>query len=123
MADAVDLCRPKMTHNPFLQITLSTKPLGLEAGVEVTCQYVLASRKRSRGKRKNSGEGGGGVKDSEKEPVRNEDQAMEDGQTLMREGERKGDAGRKRKVGAVAGQEGRGENKRLKPVGKAKSPG
>ena len=38
-----------MTHHPYLQITLSTSPLGLEdgeAGRNVSCQYVLAKRKR-----------------------------------------------------------------------------
>ena len=41
--------RPKMTHHPYLQITLSTSPLGLEAGEagrNVTCQYIMAKRKR-----------------------------------------------------------------------------
>jgi hypothetical protein len=41
-----------MTHNPYLEITLSTKPLGLEAGWGVACQYVLATRRRTRGNRK-----------------------------------------------------------------------
>ena len=49
MADQV-LSRPKMTHKPFLRLTLSTAPLGSEVNVGVTCQYVLAKRKRSRGK-------------------------------------------------------------------------
>ena len=37
-----------MTHNPYLQVTLSAKPLGLEANLGVTCQYVLAPRHRSK---------------------------------------------------------------------------
>lgn len=44
--------RPKMTHHPYLQITLSTTPIGLEegeSGRSVTCQYVLAKRKRRDG--------------------------------------------------------------------------
>jgi hypothetical protein len=45
--------RPKMKHRPFLQITLSSKPLGLEEGPQgrnVTCQYVMVRRKRSASK-------------------------------------------------------------------------
>jgi len=41
--------RPKMTHRPFLQITLSPKPLGVELGEEgrsVTCQYTLIKRRK-----------------------------------------------------------------------------
>jgi hypothetical protein len=34
-----------MTHRPFLQITLSTKPLGLEKEHNVTCQYVMSKRR------------------------------------------------------------------------------
>jgi hypothetical protein len=49
--------RPKMKHRPFLQITLSTKPLGLEEGPQgrnVTCQYVMIRRKKSASKTKTS---------------------------------------------------------------------
>ena len=44
----IKMFRPKMTHKPYLLITLSTKPLGLEEGVGIACQYVLATRRRSR---------------------------------------------------------------------------
>lgn len=42
-----------MKHRPFLQITLSTRPLGLEEGVKgrnITCQYVMVRRKKSKSK-------------------------------------------------------------------------
>ncbi|WWD17481.1 hypothetical protein CI109_101922 [Kwoniella shandongensis] len=48
--------KPKMTHSPYLQITLSTRPLGLEEKRNVSCQYVLARRKL-RGKGKKAGKG------------------------------------------------------------------
>lgn len=47
--------RPKMKHQPYMQITLSTKPLGLEEGVKgrnVTCQYVMTRRKKPRMQRR-----------------------------------------------------------------------
>lgn len=37
-----------MTHHPYLEITLSVHPLGLEKERDVTCQYVLAQRRRRR---------------------------------------------------------------------------
>ena len=44
-------CRPKMIHKPYLQITLSTRPLGLEDTKQnTTCQYVIAKRRRRKGK-------------------------------------------------------------------------
>jgi hypothetical protein len=49
--------RPKMKYRPFLQITLSTKPLGLEEGPQgrnITCQYVMIRRKKSASKTKTS---------------------------------------------------------------------
>ena len=36
-----------MTHRPYLQITLSTRPLGLEKNQNVTCQHALRKRGRS----------------------------------------------------------------------------
>jgi hypothetical protein len=39
-----------MKHQPYMQITLSTRPLGLEEGVKgraVTCQYAMVRRKKS----------------------------------------------------------------------------
>ncbi|EIW70864.1 hypothetical protein TREMEDRAFT_61376 [Tremella mesenterica DSM 1558] len=45
--------KPKMSHHPWLEITLSTSPLGLEKEYGVTCQYVLTGRKRSKKGRKN----------------------------------------------------------------------
>lgn len=58
-----------MSHRPFLQITLSTQPLGLEEGVKgrnVTCQYVMVRRKKAKSKMKSSEAetaGARGVKD------------------------------------------------------------
>lgn len=49
--------RPKMTHRPYLQITLSTRPLGLEKGRNVTCQTVLVGRRRG-GRGKGGGDNG-----------------------------------------------------------------
>ena len=40
-----------MIHRPYLQVTLSTKPLGLEVGPKgrnVTCQYVRVRRRKSK---------------------------------------------------------------------------
>jgi hypothetical protein len=40
-----------MIHRPYLQITLSTQPLGLEEGAKgrnVTCQYVMTRRKKTK---------------------------------------------------------------------------
>lgn len=40
-----------MTHRPYLQITLSTRPLGLEEGTKgrnVTCQYVMVRRRKTK---------------------------------------------------------------------------
>ena len=45
------LPRPRMVHRPYLQITLSTQPLGLEVGPKgrnVTCQYVMVRRRKPR---------------------------------------------------------------------------
>lgn len=44
-----------MIHRPYLQITLGTKPLGLEVGPKgrnVTCQYVMVRRRKSKPKSK-----------------------------------------------------------------------
>lgn len=45
-----DIPRPKMTHHPYLEITLSARPLGLESERDTTCQYLLVRRRRNRGK-------------------------------------------------------------------------
>lgn len=42
-----------MVHRPYLQITLSTRPLGLEEGIKgrnITCQYVMVRRRKNRSK-------------------------------------------------------------------------
>jgi len=44
-----------MKHQPYMQITLSTRPLGLEEGVKgrnITCQYVMTRRKNTNTKPK-----------------------------------------------------------------------
>lgn len=38
-----------MTHYPYLEITLSTQPLGLDKDTDTSCQYILAARHRNRG--------------------------------------------------------------------------
>jgi hypothetical protein len=51
-----------MIHRPFLQITLCTRPLGLEKGPKgrnVTCQYVTTRKRKNKGKGKGKGEGKG----------------------------------------------------------------
>jgi hypothetical protein len=35
-----------MIHRPFMQVTLSTRPLGLEREVGVTVQYVVGKRRK-----------------------------------------------------------------------------
>lgn len=47
--------RPKMVHRPYLQITLSTRPLGLEEGSKgrnVTCQYIIVRRRKSKSQKR-----------------------------------------------------------------------
>jgi len=71
-----------MTHNPYLQVTLSTKPLGLEAAVGVTCQYVLARRRRNRGNGKSEAKIGSELeevvipKDGERSEAEDENNSM-----------------------------------------------
>lgn len=36
-----------MTHYPYLEITLSTRSLGLEKETDTSCQYLLATRHRA----------------------------------------------------------------------------
>lgn len=55
-----------MTHRPYLEITLSTRPLGLEEQQNVTCQYIITGRRRRpRASRGKGGKGGEGDADSE----------------------------------------------------------
>ncbi|KAK8864221.1 hypothetical protein IAR55_001467 [Kwoniella newhampshirensis] len=62
--------KPKMTHCPYLQITLSTRPLGLEEKRNVTCQYVLAKRKvRGKGKGKGGKDTGKGEAEDDAENI------------------------------------------------------
>lgn len=37
-----------MTHHPYLEITLARQPIGLEKERDVTCQSMLAQRRRKR---------------------------------------------------------------------------
>ncbi|WVQ67876.1 uncharacterized protein L199_006081 [Kwoniella botswanensis] len=46
--------RPKMTHHPYLTITLSTIPLGLEQKRNVTVQHTMVKAKNSKKKKKAS---------------------------------------------------------------------
>ncbi|WWD02775.1 hypothetical protein V865_000817 [Kwoniella europaea PYCC6329] len=46
--------RPKMTHHPYLTITLSTIPLGLEQKRNVTVQHTLVKAKNSKKNKKAS---------------------------------------------------------------------
>ncbi|KAK4686428.1 hypothetical protein P7C73_g3700, partial [Tremellales sp. Uapishka_1] len=50
--------KPKMTHQPYLKITLSTRPLGLEKQRNVTCQYVMIRRRRPKASKAAPGETG-----------------------------------------------------------------
>jgi len=57
-----------MTHRPFLQITLSPKPLGLELGEEgrsVTCQYIMIKRRKGEVESSSEDEGGERGQDGE----------------------------------------------------------
>ncbi|KAL7421756.1 hypothetical protein Q5752_003527 [Cryptotrichosporon argae] len=49
--------KPKMTHRPYLQITLSTRPLGLHAQRNVSCQCTVVRRRKAgaRGARDGAG--------------------------------------------------------------------
>ncbi|RSH81562.1 hypothetical protein EHS25_006184 [Saitozyma podzolica] len=49
--------KPKMTHHPYLEITLSARPLGLESELDTTCQYLTVPRRRNRGKAGRAAEG------------------------------------------------------------------
>jgi hypothetical protein len=78
-----------MLHRPYLQVTLSTVPLGLEKGRNVTCQTVFVGRRRgSRGKGKGKEDEDG---DGEAEPSP-EPRADHIGEPVARGGKRKSDA-------------------------------
>lgn len=73
-----DCFRPKMTHYPYLEITLSTHPLGLEKEPDTSCQYIVAARNRNRrgaNDAKDGAEKEGGVDGNEV------DVEMKDGET------------------------------------------
>lgn len=100
-----------MTHNLFLQITLSTKPLGLEEGIGMTCQYVLAARRRGHGKNKKGLEGGDEIADVDN-AAEGEEAVANNGLEVEKAGRGKEERVKKRKVGAS--QESRGSKKRAK---------
>ncbi len=82
-----------MLHRPYLQVTLSTVPLGLEKGRNVTCQTVFVGRRRGsrgkgKGKENEDGEGDGG--DGEAAEPSAEPSAI--GEPVARGGKRKSDA-------------------------------
>ena len=93
-----------MTHRPYLQITLSTRPLGLEAQKNVTCQYVLARRNRKGRKAElsNGAEAGDVNKDQIKAQVSESGEPAGPGQVLERKSK-----GKKRK----AAQDGQSPNR------------
>lgn len=112
--------RPKMVHRPFLQITLSTKPLGLEQGPKgrnVTCQYVMVRRRKSKLNSGNEGDAGPSVPDSEQSSKIVAVEGASGGQEKMgaaKERERKGENAIKRKAASSQPDATRGGKKRKK---------
>lgn len=85
-----------MTHRPYLQITLCTRPLGLEKGRNVTCQTVFVGRRRgSRGKGNGKSGGVGDAGEDEDEGEDGDEDAgssTDVGEPVARGGKRKSDA-------------------------------
>lgn len=108
------ISRPKMKHQPFMQITLSTRPLGLEEGVKgrnVTCQYVMTRRKKPR---MQSGVTKAGMKEVDAALSTKKDESGNQTEKLDQLGM---DQGEKRKIGssqASATEGTRGGKKRKK---------
>lgn len=73
-----------MLHRPYLQITLSTRPLGLEEapkGRNVSCQYVIKRRRKGKGRKgKGKGKGKGLVGDADSKLLEAEGEGEEEGQ-------------------------------------------
>lgn len=94
-----------MTHHPYLQITLSTAPLGLEerdgeVGRNTTCQYVLGKRART----------GSVGRSRVKDDVARELLSLEEGDVEGKARKSKKTAGREENLGApVKGQKRKSE--------------
>jgi hypothetical protein len=90
-----------MKHQPYMQITLSTRPLGLEEGVKgrnVTCQYVMTCRKNSKIKPKiNAGASKEGEEMDTAQPPKG-DQSDEKKDKAIDQADK--DKGEKRKMGS-----------------------
>ena len=89
-----------MKHQPFMQITLSTRPLGLEEGSKgrnVTCQYVMVRRKKAFLKSTQKKEPSNGVQKSETDGVSQKHAADEQ---KSKSAENVKDTGEKRKIGS-----------------------
>lgn len=124
-----------MTHYPFLEITLSTTPLGKEKEADTCCQYLLTTRHRSRSVGKDKD---GPVKEADKSGGGDNDQGVPVGtdgpepdlgekvarvmDTILEPGEGRGSDGKvdisgdkekKRKIKSVGSSEG-GKKKRAK---------
>jgi hypothetical protein len=110
--------RPKMKHQPYMQITLSTKPLGLEEGVKgrnVTCQYVMIRRKKSNAQSKVKA---GGMNEGEEMHGAQPQKEAESGEEKDKvDNQAEKDTGEKRKIGSSQASQSdtiRGGKKRKK---------
>jgi len=89
-----------MKHQPYMQITLCTKPLGLEEGVEgrnVTCQYVMIRRKNPNSKPRIKA---GTSKEGEEMDTTQLPQDDESGDKKDMGGQAENETGEKRKMGS-----------------------
>ncbi|OCF60410.1 hypothetical protein L486_00043 [Kwoniella mangroviensis CBS 10435] len=67
--------RPRMTHHPYLTITLSTIPLGLEQKSNVSVQYTLVKTKNEKKKKKKK-KGNKGLQDQTDEREEQEEEMV-----------------------------------------------
>lgn len=91
-----------MTHHPYMQITLSTRPLGREAKPNITCQYVTVKRKDAPLKREKNV--------SAIPKIAAESEGLDIGEIIQR-----GEDGKKRKSLPSQDSAGRGKKRKVLP--------
>lgn len=96
IADDGKCVRPKMSHSPYLQITLSAKPLEDLERKGATCQYVLV-KKKQRGK-KRSAKKNGDAEQNEGSRQEAEDSDSVESRGTKRKGEGEERQGKKRRT-------------------------
>lgn len=88
--------KPKMSHSPYLQITLSARPLEDLEKKGATCQYMLV-KKKQRGK-KGSAKKSGDNEQNEGSRQRAEDSESVESRGTKRKGEAEDREGKKRRT-------------------------